>query len=135
MATDKLTTAQRINMTASGDTTPMLALSPDVSRLDVQLEEHRNQFGDEKDEVDDAVFSLSCWQKVRFFMKQTCNDIKSHWCQFCLSLCSVFVVVLSILVVVSITQKGPIVFLRLAEKFSGSYDGVIGRTDRMFVNE
>ena len=37
---------------------------------------------------------------------------------------SVFVVVLSILIVVSITQKGPIIFLRLAEKTSGEYDGI-----------
>ena len=35
-----------------------------------------------------------------------------------------FVVVLSILIVVSITQKGPIIFLRLAEKTAGEYDGV-----------
>ena len=47
-----------------------------------------------------------------------------HKCQFCLSFCSVFVVVLSILVVVSITELGPIIFLRLSENSVGEYDGI-----------
>lgn len=68
--------------------------------------------------------SLSCCGKLCFFIKQTCKDIKRHKCQFCLSFCSVFVVVLSILIVVSITQKGPIIFLRLSEKITGAYDGI-----------
>ena len=67
---------------------------------------------------------MTCWQKLRFFMKQSCKDIGRHKCQFCLSFCSVFVVVLSILVVVSITQKGSIIFLRLSEKQVGEYDAI-----------
>ena len=50
--------------------------------------------------------------------------MKRHKCQFALSFCSVFVVVLSILCVVSITRLGPIIFLRLSEKDNGEYDGI-----------
>ena len=53
-----------------------------------------------------------------------------HKCQFVLSFCSVFVVVLSILCVVSITELGPIIFLRLSEKSTGEYDGMF--TSRHF---
>ena len=45
---------------------------------------------------------MTCWQKFRFFVKQSVKDVTRHKCQFCLSFCSVFVVVLSILVVASI---------------------------------
>ena len=69
---------------------------------------------------------LTCWQKFRFFIKQSFKDIWRHKCQFGLSFCSVFVVVLSILVVVSITEQGPIIFLRLAEKQVGQYDAIFG---------
>jgi hypothetical protein len=73
---------------------------------------------------DEETSGLTCWSKFRFFLKQTTKDIWRHKCQFCLSFCSVFVVVLSILVVVSITKKGPIIFLRLSEKTVGEYDGI-----------
>ena len=76
------------------------------------------------DEEDEDAWSMSCWQKFRLFMKQTCKDICRHKCQFCLSFCSVFVVVLSILIVVSITEKGPTIFLRLSEKTTGEYDAI-----------
>ena len=56
--------------------------------------------------------------------------MKRHKCQFALSFCSVFVVVLSILCVVSITELGPIIFLRLSEKSTGEYDGMF--TSRHF---
>ena len=42
--------------------------------------------------------------------------------------------VLSVLIVVSITQKGPIVFFRLAEKGNGQWDGVIAPTDNAVVD-
>ena len=55
----------------------------------------------------------------------SCKEIRRHKCQFCLSFCSVFVVVLSILVVVSITRLGPIIFMRLSENTVGEYDAII----------
>ena len=36
-----------------------------------------------------------------------------------------FIVVISILIVVSITRLGPIIFLRLSEKTVGEYDAII----------
>ena len=85
-----------------------------------------------KDEEEE--WGLTCWQKLRFFMKQSCKDIGRHKCQFCLSFCSVFVVVLSILIVVSITQKGPIIFLRLSEKQVGEYDAIFSSIDQQVEN-
>ena len=82
----------------------------------------RDVGGDNQDES--VAAGLTCWQKFRFFIKQSCKDIYRHKCQFCLSFCSVFVVVLSILTVVSITELGPIIFLRLSEKSVGEYDGI-----------
>ena len=69
--------------------------------------------------------TLTCWQKMRFFIKMSCKDIGRHKCQFCLSFCSVFVVVLSILVVQTIVRLGPIIFMRLSEKHVGEYDAII----------
>ena len=46
-----------------------------------------------------------------------------HKCQFCLSFCSVFIVVLSVLVVNSVIAKGPVIFLKLSETYVGEYDG------------
>ena len=57
-------------------------------------------------------------------MKHSWTDIGRHKCQFCLAFCSVFVVVLSVIVVNSVCAKGPLIFLRLAEASSGAYDGV-----------
>ena len=76
------------------------------------------------EDVDESEGGLSCCQKFRFFIKQSFKDIARHKCQFCLSFCSVFVVVLSILVVQSIINMGPIIFLRLAEKQSGQVDAI-----------
>ena len=70
-------------------------------------------------EPDEGGLELTCWQKLRFFVKQSCKDIARHKCQFCLSFCSVFVVVLSVLIVQSITARGPIIFMRLGEKLVG----------------
>ena len=47
-----------------------------------------------------------------------------HKCHFCLAFWSVLIVVLSTLVVNTITSKGPIIFMRLAEETSGEIDVV-----------
>ena len=60
----------------------------------------------------------------RFFLKHTYRDIGRHKCHFCLALCSVLIVVLSTLVVNTITSKGPIIFLKLAQTDSGEIDCV-----------
>ena len=66
-------------------------------------------------------------------MKQSFKDVNRHKCQFALSFCSVFVVVISILCVVTITKLGPIIFLRLSEKQIGEYDGMF--TSRHYGHE
>ena len=67
---------------------------------------------------------MSCCQALRFFLKHSCRDIKRHKCHFCLAFCSVFIVVLSTLVVNTVTSKGPIIFMKLAEQDSGEIDCV-----------
>ena len=88
----------------------------------------------EPSRIEEETWGLTCWQKLRFFTKSSCQDIWRHKCQFCLSFCSVFVVVLSILVVISITELGPIIFLRLSEKSVGEYDGIISSRGSFFDN-
>ena len=57
-------------------------------------------------------------------MKHSCRDICRHKCHFGLAFCSVFVVVLSVVVVNTIISKGPLIFLSLAEKQNGAFDGL-----------
>ena len=65
--------------------------------------------------VDEDRDGLGCWQSFRFFMKHSFKDIGRHKCHFCLSFCSVLIVVLSTLVVNTVIAKGPIIFLSLAQ--------------------
>ena len=55
-------------------------------------------------------------------MKHSMRDVKRHSCHFCLALCSVFIVVLSTLVVKTVVAKGPIIFLSLAQAGTGEID-------------
>lgn len=50
-----------------------------------------------------------------------------------MSFCSIFIVVLSILIVVTIAHKGPIILFRLAEKTVGEYDGVFTSTQSLLM--
>ena len=102
-------------MINTNDTNAALALSVDRQPDDLTVRSEENEDG----------FSLTCWQKLRFFLKQTMKDIKRHKCQFCLSFCSVYMVVLSVLIVVSITEKGPLVFFNLAETYHGQWDSFV----------
>ena len=54
-----------------------------------------------------------CLQEFLFFIKHSIRDILRRKCHFCLAFCSVFVVVLSTLVVNTVIEKGPIIFLSL----------------------
>ena len=55
-------------------------------------------------------------------MKHSVRDVKRHCCHFCLALSSVFIVVLSTLVVNTVVAKGPIIFLSLAQTETGEID-------------
>ena len=65
----------------------------------------------------------------KFMMKHSYRDVGRKKFHFCLSFCSVFVVVWSALVINTIVEKGPIIFLKLAEGDEGQYDGIIYPTN------
>lgn len=60
-----------------------------------------------------------------FFTKHSYRDVSRKKFHFVLSFCSVFIVVWSALVINTIVEKGPIIFLKLAEGEEGQYDGII----------
>ena len=60
-----------------------------------------------------------------FFMKHSYRDVGRKKCHFCLSFCSVFLVVVSTLIINTLVDIGPIIFLKLAEGTYGQYDAII----------
>ena len=85
-----------------------------------------------EDDLEDDIFlggALTCCGSFRFFVKHSVKDIGRHKCQFSLAFCSVFIVVLSVIVVNAVIAKGPLIFLTLAEGIEGSYDGVLSGTE------
>ena len=117
----------KLNPTTGSNT---LVTSGDKSRLldSSKLDEIKEGLSEEQhDELDDDVFVggyLTCCGSLRFFVKNACTDIGRHKCQFCLAFCSVFIVVLSVIVVNSVIAKGPLIFLQLAESTEGAFDAV-----------
>ena len=77
-----------------------------------------------KEIEEDTENALGAMQMFRFFLKHALRDIQRRKCHFCLAFCSVFVVVLSTLVVNTVISKGPIIFLKLAQADVGEFDGV-----------
>ena len=88
---------------------------PEDIRKDIMGE--LNEFGEEDDSL-----RQGCWQKFLFFVKHSFRDLKRHICHYCLAFCSVYIVVLSTLVVNTVTDQGPIIFVNLAQGASGQYD-------------
>ena len=68
---------------------------------------------------------LGYWQTFVFFIKNSILDIKKRKCHFALAFSTVFIVVLCTLVINTITSKGPIIFMQLAQEDAGQIDGVI----------
>ena len=64
-------------------------------------------------------------QVARFFVKHAYNDIYRRKFHFVLAFCSVFLVVVSTLVVNQIISKGSIIFLKLGESTHGEIDAFI----------
>ena len=62
-------------------------------------------------------------QTCRFFIKHACRDIRHRKFHFCLAFLSVFIVVLSTLVIHSVVAKGPIIFMTLGQEKVGAFDG------------
>lgn len=68
---------------------------------------------------------MKCWPTTKLFCRYQCRDMKRHKFHFCLAFCSVFTIVFSTLVVVSIIGKGPVIFLKMAEGNHGEIDAFI----------
>ena len=78
---------------------------------------------------------LSCCNTCRFFSRHSWKDIKRRKCNFCLAFCSVFVVVLSTILIKTVVGMGPIIFLKMGEDTVGQYDAVLHPAgEDLFVN-
>ena len=67
----------------------------------------------------DGLYKLSCCGSVKFFCKHSYKDVGRRKCNFCLAFCSVFIVVLATLVINTIVDFGPIIFLKVGENKVG----------------
>ena len=68
----------------------------------------------------------SSWlEAFKFSVTHSLKDIFRHKFTYCLAFTSVFIVVLSSLVINTIIQKGPLVFLSLAEQAKGEIDAYL----------
>ena len=82
--------------------------------------------GEIEDPNEDVNYSsLSCLESFKFFIKHSFKDIKRRKCHFCLAYCSVFITVLATLVVNTVIDKGPIIFLSLNQEKTGEIDSLI----------
>ena len=68
---------------------------------------------------DSKIENYSVLSSSMFFYKHSYRDIGRRKFHFCLSFCSVFIVVWSALVINTLVEKGPIIFLKLAEGREG----------------
>jgi hypothetical protein len=59
-------------------------------------------------------FNLNCWFKTKFFVRHALRDVKRNKCLFVLAFSSVFVVELSMLLVNTVINQGPILFFDIA---------------------
>ena len=69
--------------------------------------------------------STSWTEAIKYSVAQSSKDIFRHKFTYCLAFTSVFIVVLSSLVINTIIQKGPLVFLSLAEQAKGEIDAYL----------
>ena len=79
----------------------------------------------DKQKLDADASEFSHTSTASFFLKHSYRDAGRKKFHFALSFCSVFVVVWSALVINTLVDKGPIIFLKLAEGTEGQYDGII----------
>lgn len=64
----------------------------------------------------------SCWSTTKLFARHSFRDLKRHKCHYCLAFCSIFIVVLSSILVASLVDKGPIIFLKMSQDSHGEVD-------------
>lgn len=75
-------------------------------------------------ELEEEINQMGHGQTCRFFCKHSCRDLGRNKCHFCLAFMSVFIVVLSTLVIHSVVSKGPIIFMTLGQQQVGAFDGL-----------
>ena len=68
---------------------------------------------------------MKCWPATKFFTTYQWRDLKRRKCHFTLAFCSVFIIVVSTLVVTTVIDKGPYIFLELAQDSFGEIDAII----------
>ena len=68
------------------------------------------------------------------FCSYSYRDIGRRKCTFCLSLSSVLFVVWSTLIINTMVEKGPVIFLKLAEAQTGEYDALIYNANKANVD-
>lgn len=64
-------------------------------------------------------------ESMKFFVSHSYRDAARRKGHYALAFCSVFIVVLFSLVINTVVEKGPVIFLRLAEFYHGEMDGVV----------
>jgi len=74
-------------------------------------------------ELEEESNRMSRIQMCRFFFKHSCRDIGRRKFHYCLAFMSVFIVVLSTLVIHTVVDKGPIILLALGQENVGAFDG------------
>ena len=87
-----------------------------------------------KQEEEENVSEYSTTSTLSFFLKHSYRDVGRKKFHFCLSFCSVFIVVWSALVINTLVEQGPIIFLKLAEGDVGQFDGILRPTKGAYVD-
>lgn len=75
-----------------------------------------NQMAIETEVEESTITFGGCCHKTRMFARTSFTDVGRNKCNFTLAFFAVFIVVLSTLVVNSIIERGPVLFMSLAEK-------------------
>lgn len=91
----------------------------------------------QKKEQSEEIGEFSQSSSISFMIKHSYRDVHRKKFHFCLSFCSVFVVVWSALIINTVVEKGPIIFLKLAQSEEGQFDGFLSPTnegDGVFLN-
>lgn len=87
------------------------------------------------DDPDQELESYKVVSTASFFIKHSYRDVCRKCCHFCLSFASVYIVVWAALVINTVVEKGPVIFLKLAEADNGQYDGIVYPQDEIdFAN-
>jgi len=91
--------------------------------VDISTSVIDNSFMNEKE-----MQKQSCGSLFNFYASFSYREAKRRKCHYCLAFCSVFIVVLSAIIVNTVISKGPIIFLKLAEGTTGEIDAIVTPT-------